>query len=439
MANHNHKFNFQISTLGTPFINSPISLSSTHGDKIANYVTDDQTIVYDLNPPTKSYPKKNLLELAGPREKIFFKPEEVHAGIITCGGLCPGLNDVIRSIVMCLWHQYGVKKISGIRYGFCGLVPENNYPPIILHPHVVTNIHQTGGTILGASRGSGERKEIIDTIINKHKINMLFVIGGDGSQKAALKIAREAKERGAKLAVIGIPKTIDNDLSFIHKSFGFDTAVSLAVNAISSAHIEAQGAINGIGLVKLMGRESGFIAAHTALALNDVNFVLIPEVSFDLYSKNGFLYHLRKRVKKRHHAVVVVAEGAGQNLLKATKERDPSGNIKFDDIGTYLKKEISNYFKKKKIEINLKYIDPSYMIRSAPANPNDSIYCARLGANAVHAAMAGKTKLLIGLIHDQCVHLPIELAISHRNVIDPESPFWRDVLSATGQPITMAA
>jgi 6-phosphofructokinase 1 len=268
-------------------------------------------------------------------------------------------------------------------------------------------------------------------------INILFTIGGDGTQKGALDISREVQKRNLKLSVIGIPKTIDNDLSFVQKSFGFETAVSKAVDAVYGAHIEASDAVNGIGIVKVMGRESGFIAAHTALAINDVNYVLIPEVPFDLNGENGLLTHLEKRLKARNHAVILVAEGAGQILLEETSGTDASGNVKLSDIGTFLKNEIGTYFKQKKVETTIKYIDPSYIIRSAPANPNDSLYCQRLGTNAVHAAMAGKTGMLVSLIHDHLVYVPIKMSVSRKNRVDPEKSIWRDVVEATGQPSLM--
>jgi len=378
-----------------------------------------------------------LIESAGPRERIYFEPSKVHAAIVTCGGLCPGLNDVIRAIVMCLWYRYGVRKISGVRYGYRGLIEGFNLPLLELTPELVSDIHRNGGTILGSSRGYGDRSGQIVNMLERLGINMLFTIGGDGTQRGALGIAEEIERRGLKITVVGVPKTIDNDLSFVQVSFGFQTAISKAVDAVASAHTEAVCALNGIGLVKVMGRQSGFIAAGTALAINDVNFVLIPEVPFELDGANGLLNHLDNRLKLRGHAVILVAEGAGQNLLERKDAVDASGNIKLTDIGVYLKQRIEQYFRNKDIEINLKYIDPSYIIRAAPANPNDSVYCERLGSNAVHAAMSGKTELLIGLLHNRFVHIPMRMAVSRRNCIDPDGGLWRDVIDATGQPMLM--
>jgi 6-phosphofructokinase 1 len=384
---------------------------------------------------TVTYQRENLIEKAGPRELIYFDPSKVHAAIVTCGGLCPGLNDVIRAVVMTLWYHYGVRKISGIRFGFRGLIPEYKYSAMELNPDVVSYIHRIGGSILGSSRGGGNRvSEIVDSI-ERMNLSMLFTIGGDGTQKGALNIADEIIRRGLKTVVVGIPKTIDNDLSFIQKSFGFETAVSKAVEAVSGAHVEAHDAVNGIGIVKVMGRESGFIAVHTALGTNDVNYVLIPEIPFALEGESGLLVELKKRLARRNHALIVVAEGAGQELFSESELGvDASGNKKLGDIGLFLREKISAFFKQEGIEINLKYIDPSYIIRSTPAIPSDSIYCNRLGNNAVHAAMAGKTKMLVSLINNTFVHIPMALAVQKRNRVDPESALWRDVVQATGQP-----
>lgn len=435
---------FSIDSLGPCKIESPVHLSTRMNDLVANFVDDDEKIIYNIDQNLEkdgtsvntAFVREQLLEKAGPREKIYFDPKKVCAGIVTCGGLCPGLNDVIRSLVMTLWFQYGVRNIVGIPFGYCGFLPEYGYEPVQLDPTIVSYIHQHGGTVLGSSRGGADTIAIMDAI-EQMNLNILFTIGGDGTQHGAYKIYEEAQKRGRKLAVIGIPKTIDNDLSFIQRSFGFETAVSQAVRVVNAAHTEARGAINGIGLVKVMGRESGFIAANTALASNDVNYVLIPEVPFELEGPNGLWENLKKRLASRHHALILVAEGAGQNLLKASNAVDASGNKILNDIGVYLKTRISELAKRDGIALNLKYIDPSYIIRGSEANPNDSIYCSRLGANAVHAAMCGKTGVLMSMVHDRYVHVPIKLSIGRRNVIDPDGDLWRDVIIQTGQPPLM--
>ena len=441
MSSENKKFDFTIENLGECKIKSPIELSTVVGNGTANYVKDSSFVrtavnVYDTskNDPLDS---SNLMQKAGPREYIYFSPDEVKAGICTCGGLCPGLNDVIRAVVRCLWNRYGVRDIRGFQFGYKGFFKDENYETIPLNPENVDEIHKIGGSYLGTSRGGGMRtKDIVDTLQEKG-INMLFVIGGDGTQHGALAISEEVEKRGYKCSVISIPKTVDNDFLFIDRSFGFETAVQQAKDAVASTHMEARSQINGIGLVKLMGRESGFIATAAALASHECNFCLIPEVPFEMEGPNGFLSHLEKRLEKRHHAVIIVAEGAGQELLTKTNQTDASGNIKLADIGVFLRDQINAYFKKKNIEINLKYIDPGYQIRAAVTTASDSIYCERLGNNAVHAAMAGKTKMVVGLVHEKFVHIPINMVIASRNVVDPEGALWRDTLDATSQPILM--
>jgi len=415
-------------------------MSKELGDKAANYVTDDRFvrlssfIIPGEQPAVK---RSQVLERSGPREFIYFTPAHVHAGIVSCGGLCPGINDVIRSIVRCLWTRYGVTRITGIRYGYRGFLPESQFGVMQLDPDVVDDIHKIGGTFLGSARGGGKEVEKIVDAMEKLNLNMLFTIGGDGTQRGTLDIAEEIDKRKLKIAMIGIPKTVDNDFALIDRSFGFSTAVAKAVEVVSAAHMEATSAINGIGLVKVMGRDSGFIAAHTALASHEVNFVLIPEVPFNLEGYNGFLAHLEERIKKRKHAVIVVAEGAMQDQLLVEKKFDAGGNVKMADVGIYLRSRILKHFDEKNIEINLKYIDPSYAIRSAPANPDDSVYCERLGNAAAHAAMTGKTKVIIGLVNNRFVHLPIKTVITHRNVVNPESSLWRDTIDATHQPPLM--
>ncbi len=435
------RYDFTIPTLGKAKIKSPILLSKICGDTIANYVRDEEEILYhvtvDQHSRGQNHEDFGTVQKAGPRERIYFHPNHVRAGIMTCGGLCPGLNDVIRSLVRTLWYRYGVRRITGIRFGYNGLLGVVDDSLMDLNPTVVDDIHRIGGSLLGNSRGGGDRTEEIVDGIERLNMNMIFIIGGDGTQKGALTIAEEIERRGLKISVVGIPKTIDNDLSFIERSFGFETAVVRATEAVFAAHQEAHSAVNGVGLVKLMGRDSGFIAAHTAIASQDVNYVLIPEVLFDLDGENGLFAHLKTRLERRNHVVIVVAEGAGQNHLPAQVETDASGNKKAGDIGLYIKQSIIEHFTEINMPVNLKYIDPGYIIRSSAAIPTDSLYCSRLGMNAVHAAMAGKTKILISLLNNYFVHVPIELAVQTRNYVDPEGSLWRDVIDATGMPIQM--
>ncbi|MBD3307448.1 ATP-dependent 6-phosphofructokinase [candidate division KSB3 bacterium] len=419
----------QVKTLGECRFESPLNLPE------ALYVSDATRIHYASEIPNSTEDHLGF-EKAGPRKNMFFDPAETKAAIVTCGGLSPGLNDVIRALVMQLYHKYGVEHILGIRFGYKGLNPANWLEPLKLYPGSVERIHETGGTLLGSSRGN-ERPEVMVDTLEKLGINILFCIGGDGTLRGANVIWQEVERRGLKVAIIGVPKTIDNDIGYVAKTFGFDTAVAEARHALQCAHVEAKGAQNGIGLVKVMGRDSGFIAAHATLANLDVNFTLIPEVPFDLYGKGGLLEVLEQRLKKRHHAVIVVAEGAGQDLCAGETTRDASGNLRHKDIGVFLRDEIVKYFKAKNTPITLKYIDPSYIIRSVPANASDSIFCAHLGRYAVHAAMAGKTDMIVGRWHDVFTHVPIPITVSSRKKISAEGSLWLSVLESTGQPVSL--
>ncbi len=371
-------------------------------------------------------------EVTGPRDKLYFDTTKTKCAIVTCGGLCPGINDVIRAIVMEAFHNYNVAAVLGIQFGLEGFIPKYGHEVIELTPDSVSSIQQFGGTVLGSSRGPQDPAEIVDAI-ERLNISVLFMIGGDGTMKAMNSIVREIEKRGLRISVIGIPKTIDNDINFITQSFGFETAAFKAAEAIQCAHIEAKGYKNCIGIVKLMGRESGFIAAQATLAMKDVNFVLIPEVEFRLDGEGGLLPALYDRLKRRRHAVIVVAEGAGQHLLEKSGLTDASGNPILGDIAALLREEIHHYLEERGMPFTIKYIDPSYMIRAVPANANDSVYCGMLGQSAVHAAMAGKTDMVVAKVMDRYVHLPLRLIISQRRKMNIRSGYWRAVLESTGQ------
>lgn len=435
------KDSFKIEKLGDAQFRSPLGLSRKQGDHIVNFMPDNSKIYSDIviNNGKKSKSESETMELAGPREKIYFDPHNVKAAIVTCGGLCPGLNDVIRAIVMELVFHYGIREIFGIRYGYAGLNPANGFIPVKLTPNDVESVHEQGGTILGSSRGDQDVTKILD-FLETNGINQLYTIGGDGTQRGALEIYREAERRGYDLAVIGIPKTIDNDISYVERSFGFETAFSIASRTLDAGHAEAKGVYNGVALVRLMGRNSGYLAAMASLASGDANFVLVPEVEFDLDGSGGFLAALENRLRNRHHALVVVAEGAGQALIGddgKVGERDASGNLKLHDIGLFLKDRISSYLREKEFNFSLKYIDPSYIVRSAPANPTDRVYCLQLAQNAVHAAMSGRTAMLVGVWNSRYVHVPLALAVEKRKNLDPEGALWLSVVEATGQPLKM--
>jgi 6-phosphofructokinase 1 len=434
----------RIETIGVPKTETPVRCYSNEGQPspqriCKNYVRDQDRVLIDLSEQyfLECFRRDEAplsFEKAGPRNKIFYHPKQVKCAIVTAGGLCPGLNDVIRAIVLELYFIYGVRNIIGIPYGFQGFIPACNHAVMELNPERVSSIHELGGTILSSSRGQYPIEDIVDSL-QQLNISILFAIGGDGTLRGADLISQEIKRRGLVTSVIGIPKTIDNDISLVEKSFGFATAVESAAGTIRSAHVESLGAPKGIGMVKLMGRHSGFIAAHAALASREANFVLIPEADFDLEGPQGLLAALQNRLAERGHAVIVVAEGTGQKFFSDDPLRqDPSGNIRLGDIGPFLVDKIKAHFARLKREINLKYIDPSYIVRSQPANSSDRIFCGFLGQHAVHAGMAGKTNMLVSLWNNQYVHVPIRAAVARRKQVDLEGNMWLSVLESTGQP-----
>jgi len=402
---------------------------------VKRWVSDSERVPSAIVRSAGTRPSEDLLfELAGARENLFFNPPEARAGIVTCGGLCPGLNDVIRSLFFEMHHAYGVKEVLGFRWGYQGLDPEQGAEPLVLTPELVDGIHLRGGTILGTSRGPVDKTRAVENLIRR-RINILFAIGGDGTQRGAWAFFKEAKRRGHALSVVGVPKTIDNDIPFVSRSFGFLTAVQEAAEILQRAHTEARSVQNGIALVKLMGRHAGFLTAEATLASQDVNFTLIPEVPFRLEGESGFLAALEKRMVQRGHSVIAVAEGSGQELLGNTgDERDPSGNVRLSDIGLFLCDRIEERLSARRIPFVMRYFDPSYIVRSSPDNAEDAVLCDRFARNAVHAAMAGKTGLVIGLLHDHFIHVPIELLATQQKRLDPDGPTWSAVLAATGQP-----
>ena len=444
--NNIDSLDFTVKTLeGICSIPSPLNLKNTDGDDEYDYVKDGERILFDASTKSiEEFQKTGKMpvsfEKAGPKQFIYFQPDKTKVAIVTAGGLCPGLNNVIKGLVTQLNQRYKVHNVVGVKYGFRGFT--DGFELVPRTPELVDRIHLQGGSFLGSSRGEQPSSMIVD-VLQRQNINILFCIGGDGTLRAAKSIADEIRSRNLSIAVGCVPKTIDNDICFIDKSFGFETAYSVASEIVINAHNEAKGAYNGIAMIKLMGRDSGFIAANTALATGEANFVLIPEMKFDLYGENGFITKLRERLVNRHHALIIVAEGAGQFFFEGDNvERDESGNVKYQDIGVYLKAKISDYFAKGKptyLHNSIKYIDPSYIIRSSPANSTDSKFCNLLSLNAIHAAMAGKTEFVVGHWNGNFTILPISATITERKRINLESELWGNVLEITGQPIKMIA
>lgn len=409
-----------------------------HESPIPFSIADDVYTPSTVQWPGGRMPDDTLLfEKAGPRKRLFFNPKQVRAAIVTCGGLCPGLNNVIRSVTREMLRGYETSYVLGIRGGYRGLDPRHGKPPIQLTDDLVEDIHREGGTLLGTSRGPVDIKVAVAFLISQG-IDILFTVGGDGTQRGGHALFEEAQRQGHALAVVGIPKTIDNDVRYVTRTFGFETAVEEAVHVIESAHTEARSVDNGVALVKVMGRHAGFIAAAASVASQDVNICLVPELPFAMQGPGGLLAKLERRLQKKDHAVVVVAEGAGQELLGASGEKDASGNTKLRDIGGYLRDAFVAHFKDRGIEMTLRYFDPSYQIRGRPANTEDALLCDRLGRHAVHAGMAGKTGLVVSYLHGQFVHVPIDIIVNGNKRLNLDGELWRSVLSSTDQPAKFA-
>ncbi|KAH7282803.1 hypothetical protein KP509_35G048000 [Ceratopteris richardii] len=414
-------------TYPSPLIHNPAYTTGRH-----YFVGPDDVVARNVVTSLKSPGEGSHFRRAGPREKVYFKSEDVRACIVTCGGLCPGLNTVIREIVCGLWNQYEVRDIIGIEGGYRGFYSRNTVP---LNLKVVNDIHKRGGTILGTSRGGHDTTKIVNSIEDRG-INQVYIIGGDGTQKGAAAIFEEVKRRRLKVSVVGIPKTIDNDIAVIDRSFGFDTAVEEAQRAINAAHTEAESVHNGIGLVKLMGRYSGYIAMYATLASRDVDLCLIPEVPFHLEGEGGLYEFVDKRLRENGHMVIVVAEGAGQELMEtSTQARDASGNQLLRDIGLWLSQKLKDHYSKTKNEsLNLKYIDPTYMIRAIPSNASDNVYCTLLAQSGLHGAMAGYTGFTIGPVNGRHAFIPISRVTERPNRVNIADRMWARLLSSTNQP-----
>ena len=429
-----------VDSLGVPEIVSPVCERNKNCPNRGRFIEASEKVRFRVEINSTNNDEDNLyFEKAGPREKIFFRPEKTTAAIVTCGGISPGLNNVIRSLVMELSINYGVKSILGFRYGYLGFEPDTDYKPMSLTVEQVKPINDMGGSILGCSRGPVEAETIVDTL-TRYGVDILFTVGGDGTQRGALKISDEIRKRKAMISLIGIPKTIDNDVPFVYKTFGFATAVEQARKVIKNAAVEANSYVNSVSIVKLMGRDAGFIAASATLAAQEVDICLIPEVPFSMDGENGLKNCVCRCLKKNASCIIVVAEGAGQEFFAASGEQplDKSGNKLHNDIGLFIKDALAAHCRGLGVEVTFRYFDPTYSVRSVPANVEDSRYSDELARAAVHAGMLGKTNMIVGYWYNNLTHVPIPLVCASRKRINPKQELWRDVLETTGQPSNMS-
>ena len=418
-----------IPTLGKCDIPSPLPGASAFAENPNIVLNIDELLTGGM-----SGPQPLSFEMAGPRRNLYFDPRNTRCAIVTCGGLCPGINDVIRAIVMTASQVYNIPSVLGVRFGFQGFLnaSDEELGVVELTPDRVCHIHEFGGSILGSTYGYGGQtpKDIVNAL-ERLNVNVLFAIGGDGTMHNALELQQEVARRGRKLSIIGFPRTIDNDIAFIPQSFGFETAVSKATEAIRCAYTEASSLPNGIGIVKIMGRQSGFIAANAALTFRNVNFVLVPEVPFSITGEKGIVPAVEQVLRQHGEAVIVVAEGVGPNVVDGPYPQDYG-----DGVVNAIRSAIKKHMAAKGIDCTIKYIDPSYMIRAVPAAANDRRYCGFLGQHGVHAAMAGKTGMAVAKMRDKFVHLPLDL-VTRRRRLSTSSDLWRSVLEMTGQGDSM--
>jgi len=395
------------------------------------HVIDDNNegVLVDILVPADN--EVTVYPRAGPRSSLFFRPSHVNAGIVTCGGLCPGLNSVIRDVTKSCFELYGVQSVIGFHGGFSGIF---SMPFERLTLESTQGIQNLGGTILSSARGGFDADRILNKLEDL-RISQLFIVGGDGSMRGARELVVAITKRPWPVAIIGIPKTIDNDIGLIDHSFGFQTAVEETLRAVRAAKVEAACSINGVGVVQCMGRHAGYIAAQVTLASAEVDLCIIPEVPIAIDGSLDVLEHVIRVVEKKGHAVVVVAEGAGENLLGKSEEFDASGNRRLRPIGPWIKEAIAERLTMRGLGRQVRLIDPSYMVRSVAAYSVDSILCTLLSLAAVHAAMDGYTGVCVALVNGRSVMVPLDLIVeASPRKVDVCSRTYERIVSLTSQP-----
>ena len=409
-------------------------------------VTADMDVIAQFQ--ARAQPVPAFLE-AGPRRMLFHEPQSVRAVVVTSGGLAPGLNCVVHGIVTRHWNTYGVNAarrggIFGIYDGFVGLYNKPlDKTPASLRPEITEPWLDRGGSMLGARRFHeqelGELADQITANLALNDINILYVIGGDGSLKVAHEIAQRAKARN--ISVVGIPKTMDNDVLWVWQSFGFNTAVQKAAEVVNTMHAEAE-STRRVGLIELFGAESGFVAANATLASGHVDLVLVPEIFLALCPQqceallDRFIEYLSQTVrsKERAHAIVVLAEGVGE-LFKQRQVKLGGQPVSGKNFAGELRDFLQGGLKDPLGRVVDVFVNqPRHNIRAVPANAYDQIYCARLGALAVDNALAGYTDVMVSQWLTEYVLVPLELVALGKKSIPPGGMFWKQVVSSTGQP-----
>ena len=422
-----------IARLGERTIDTPLRDLLGGREESVHYVTEtDRVLLDDTLGVAKRRSAGTPAELpafnpGGPREKLYFEPSTVTAAIVTCGGLCPGLNNVVRALVLQLANAYGVKSILGFRNGYSGLTDTS--APLALTPELVRDIHNRGGTILGTSRGGQEPAAMVDTLA-RHRVDMLFVIGGDGSLRGAQKIAAKpppatAARRGGHPEDHRQRHSVDRPELRLPDRVRPRRRVDPRRAHRGRVHRRRRGTGQADGPAQRLHRLLCDTRQPRSRLRPDPRSLLparqLPALPAQARRSAG----ARSRGRRR---------GRRAGAVPRSAETDASGNARLGDIGALLRERVTAHFAQHGTPLSLRYVDPGYAIRSVPANAFDAVYCARLAQAAVHAGMAGFTSMVVARWHGRFIHLPIALATATRNQVDPHGDLWMSVLEATGQP-----
>lgn len=345
-------------------------------------------------------------------------------GVLTGGGDCPGLNAVLRAVVKTAMGRYGYE-VTGFKDGYRGLVM-NDY--VRFKPGDVSGILDKGGTILGTSNRDNpfkfaierddkvEYKDMSDRVIDNigmHKIDCMVLIGGDGTLTSARDFARKG------INVIGVPKTIDNDLSGTDITFGFMTAVDTATEAIDKLHSTAE-SHHRVMILEVMGRYAGWIALESGIA-GGADVILIPEIPYDI-SKVAQKVMERKNEGK-HFSIVVVAEGAKDkngNMVVSKVVEDSPDPIRLGGIGNKIAGEIEEL-----TGIETRVTVLGHLQRGGRPIPYDRILSTRYGVAAVELINQGKFGMMVSLKGNEITAVSLEEAVGKLKTVPPDGELIR--------------
>jgi phosphofructokinase-like protein len=329
-------------------------------------------------------------------------------GVLTGGGDCPGLNAVIRAVVRKGINVYG-HELVGFRYGWAGVLADDS---VALDQDNTRGILHRGGTILGTSRTNPYKEdgglERIRATLEKHGIDALIPIGGEDT----LGVARRLADDG--IDVVGVPKTIDNDLAGTDFTFGFQTAVQIATDAIDRLHTTAE-SHNRVIVVEVMGRHAGWIAAYSGLA-GGADVILVPERPFDIDEVCARVRH--REAEGRTFSIVVVAEGATPkdgHTLSQYQGTDAFGHARLGGIAVELEREIE---KRTGFESRMTIL--GHVQRGGSPVAYDRVLGTRFGVHAVDAVSEGDFGKMVALRGTAIERAPLDEALREPKLLDPE-------------------